>query len=65
MVQIFEPDPRRIETVFDRVDGKACRVLETIEAFLFGRGDQPAVLNNGRRCVAVIGVDPEYVHDLA
>ena len=62
MVQIFDSDSCGIETVSNRMRGKAGGVLAAIEAFLFNRGDQPAIFDNGCCRVAVISVDAKNVH---
>ena len=54
--------PASCQAVANRRDGKARRVLHAIEALFFHRGDQFAVLHQGRRCVAVVGVDAENIH---
>lgn len=62
VVQIFEFNSGRFETITNRVRWKTRGVLKTIEALFFSRGDQPSILDNGRRRVSVIRVDPQDVH---
>jgi hypothetical protein len=50
------------EARVDRVHRHASRVLEAGEPFLFEGGDQDAVVEESRRHVAVIGVEPEDQH---
>ena len=62
MVHLFKPQPRRIETVTNRLLGETGAMLDAIEALLFDRGDQSAVFDDCRRSIAVIRVDSENVH---
>lgn len=62
VVDILEPDTRRVQAVTDRLLGKTGAVFDAIEAFFFDRGDQSAVFDDCRRSIAVIRVDTENVH---
>lgn len=62
MIDFLEPNTCRVETVTDRLLGKARAVFDAIEPFFFDRGDQSAVFDDCRRSIAVIRVDPENVH---
>lgn len=62
VVQVFESNARRLETVTNRVFRETSAMLDAIEAFFFDRGDQSAVFDDCRRSIAVIRVDAEDVH---
>src|SRR3954447_14318756 len=62
VVQILNTDPRFVETETDRLLRETSRVLEPVEALLFGRSDQPPIANERRRRIPVICINPQYVH---
>ena len=62
VVHLFEPQPRRIETITNRLLGETGAMFDAIETLFFDRGDQSAVLDDCRRSIAVIRVDSENVH---
>ena len=62
MVHVFESHARGFQTVTDRLLGETGAMFDAIEALLFDRGDQSAVLDDCRRSIAVIRVDSENVH---
>ena len=62
VVHVGDGDAGFLQAVANRRDREARRVLDAIEALLFDRGDELAVLHQGRRGVAVVGVDAKNIH---
>jgi hypothetical protein len=58
VVQLLNSDTSFFKTIPDRLLRKTRRVLETIEAFLFNRRDQPSIANDRRRRIPVISINP-------
>src|SRR5690349_14702007 len=56
MVQIFQGNPRRIETVTYRLRRKSSRMFAAIEAFFLSRSDQMSIFNKGRRRIPVVPI---------
>ena len=48
MVNGVNPDSRSLQAETNGLSGKSCGVLDSVEAFLFGRGNQLAVEQNSR-----------------
>src|SRR5690242_9215178 len=62
VVQIFETDAGCIQTVANRLFGKAGGMFEAIETLLLGRSDEPAITHNGGGSVTVIRINPQNIH---
>ena len=62
MFDVFNGNPGSLQAVTYGFSGKAGAVLLASEALLFNCREQFAVVNNGRRSVAVICVDAENIH---
>ena len=59
VVDFTQRDAGGVQAVADRRRRKSRRVLHAVKAFFFDGGDQPAVRNNRRGGIAVIGVDSQ------
>jgi len=57
MIQLLNSDTSFLQAVPDRLLGKACRMLETVEALLFSRSNQPPIADDRSRRIPVISVN--------
>jgi hypothetical protein len=62
VVQIFKSNTSSFQTISNRLGRKPCRVLEPIEALFLSRGNQPPILDDRRRGIAVISIDTKDKH---
>ena len=62
VLNLFDVDARRAQTILNRPRGKAGAVLDAIEALFLDGRDQPTVFDQRRRRITVIGIDAEDVH---
>src|SRR3954470_11088322 len=59
MIHLVQHDPRRAQTITNRLRRKPSAVLEAIKALLLHRRDQLPVDNQSSRSVTVVSVDSE------
>ncbi len=62
MVDFLNSKARFRKAMGDRLRWKAGGIFHPIKAFFLDGCHQPAVRDDGRRGVSVIGIDPKYVH---
>ena len=62
VVDFTDSDACGVQAITDCRRWKSCRILHAVKSLLLDSGDQPAIGNQSRGSVAVICVDPQYVH---
>src|SRR5258706_5040233 len=65
VLDLFDVDSRRAQTVLDRLRGKAGAVLYTIEALLFSGGNKLTVFDHRRRRIPAICMESKDIHFLS
>lgn len=64
MINLLDSDARGAQAILDGLGRKTRAVLDAIEALFFDGRDKPAVAHDRRRCITVISVYAEDVHQM-